>query len=72
MQANDWLYYTNWQEMKVWLQDKDIEDEYGETCTPQAFINMVERKKDTIDPSNFNGEGDKMIDGYKFHNYEFS
>lgn len=71
LQANDWQYYKNWQEMQAWLQDKEIENEYGESCTPQDFIAMVERKKDTEDPEPVEYKT-VVIDGYKFHTYTFS
>lgn len=67
--------------MVEWLKDKQIENEYGESVTHDAFWAMVKAKQD--DPANLNHhkecaakygkrEYELLIDGYSFTNCEFS
>lgn len=74
-QYNGGKYYKNVTEMKEWLKDKNIEDEYGNDLNRKEFWNMVERKQKedklnhtTECPSSYN----YLIDGYSFSDTEFS
>ena len=75
LQANDFKYYKNWEEMKSWLEAKcdtrgRIYDEYNEEIKLKDFIDLVEKKQKIKQPDVDNGTQD--IDGYRFSNYEFS
>lgn len=75
LQYNGGKFYTNFEEMKKWLEDKVIENEYGEKVSKEDFIKLVESKKKIKDPDTDYGErvGDiKEINGYKFFDWEFS
>jgi hypothetical protein len=73
LQANGYKYYQNWDEMKAWLQDKVIKDEYDGPCSVADFIDMVEKRKNIPDPEPVDyGPSMKIIGGYKFYNCEFS
>jgi len=70
---NEGKYYKNWEQMKEWLKDKIIEDEYHHIISLKEFIELVESKQKTkesilseLKDREFN------IDGYIFCNYEFS
>jgi hypothetical protein len=74
-QYNYGKYYKNIEEMKIWLRDKSIEDEYGNDINREEFWNMVERKQEeeklnhSIEyPTSYN----YLIDGYSFSDGEFS
>lgn len=69
-QYNDGKFYKNIEEMKKWLFDKVIENEYGEIVLHNDFWKMVKEKQKTIDPEKLSDE--IIIDGYKFFNREFS
>lgn len=75
LQANNFKWYQNWEEMKEWLKDKEIEDEYGSPVDRDTFIKWVENRQDIIDPAsqwtNHRQDEKFVIDGYKFHNHEF-
>lgn len=76
-QYNGGKYYKNVREMKKWLKDKIIKDEYGETISTIDFWKMVKAKQT---PNNLNHaaryasehQGNMVIDGYSFTDCEFS
>lgn len=79
-QYNGGQYYKNVEEMRAWLADKEIEDEYGEPVSHEKFWEMVEEKQKTAKlnhakmmhkdyPSH---EGEYVIDGYSFSDCTFS
>lgn len=64
-------YYKNITELKQFLSDKRIEDEYGGTVTIDDFWKMVEEKQKE------KGEGGTdrdliVIDGYDFYERDFT
>jgi len=68
-QYNNGMFYKNVDEMKLWLRDKKIENEYGKEVSCKDFWEMVKAKQKIKDPE----ETDAIIiDGYKFFNREFS
>ena len=80
-QANNFVYYSSWSEMKEWLKDKTIKDEYEEKVELEEFTKLIETKHK--DPTNWNHqrndaqnipEGFVTVDseGHEFHNGEFS
>lgn len=69
-QYNNGRFYKNIKEMKKWLFNKEIENEYGEKVSYNDFWKMVKEKQKIIDPEKLNDE--IIIDGYKFFNREFS
>jgi len=73
-QYNGGEYYKNIKEMKDWLKDKKIEDEYGGELTPRQFWNMVEhkQKEKMAHAEQICSKYDFMIDGYSFSDVEFS
>jgi len=74
-QYNGGRFYKNVKEMKEWLKDKKIEDEYGSTITHKDFWEMVKDKQihsnrnhaDTFSVNNH----EMLIDGYSFTDCEF-
>ncbi len=75
-QYNGGQYYKNIKEMKAWLKDKTITDEYGAKVTPKQFWDLVKRKQV---PENSNhaelypeAGREMVIDGYSFSDVEFS
>lgn len=42
---NDWRYYNDFDEMKLWLAGCEISDEYGGSVSLHAFITLVEAKR---------------------------
>lgn len=65
-QYNRGVYYKNIEEMKKWLKDKQIWDEYGKKISDTDFWKMVENEQ--------NGELDNFclnIGGYNFIDVEF-
>ncbi len=74
-QYNGGQFYKNVPEMREWLKDKKIKDEYGDEITNEEFWSMVdEKQKDT----NLNhahrhpSSTEHVIDGYSFSDGEFS
>lgn len=79
---NGGQFYKNIEEMVVWLADKEIENEYGETVSHKEFWDMVESKQ----KDEFKNHAHEMhknypehvwrkeyyIDGYSFSDCEFS
>jgi hypothetical protein len=45
LQANHFEYYKTWPEMKRWLKDKVIENEYGDPVSRADFVRQVEGKQ---------------------------
>ena len=79
-QYNKEKYYKNIKEMKKWLKDKRIINEYGEDVSNKEFWAMIETMKNGLShynyvknkQSEFFGEHELLIDGYSFINTEFS
>ena len=81
LQANGFDGYKTWSEMKEWLEDKIIEDEYGEVVSIGEFIELVERKQSNPELWNHGANSSQNIpvgfamrdcEGYEFHNGDFS
>lgn len=75
LQYNGGRFYGDFKEMKEWLKDKVIENEYGEKVSVEDFVKMVEDKKNIKDHSADYGARSGSIlkiDGYKFFDWEFS
>lgn len=79
-QYNRGEFYKNVEEMKEWLADKEIEDEYGAPVSHDNFWEMVAEKQK---PENLNHAqmmhkdypshtGEYIIDGYSFSDCTFS
>src|SRR2546430_2680384 len=68
-QYNGGQYYKSVPEMKKWLKDKLIFNEYDEQLPNRDFWEMVATKQDTIDPDEMDTV---IIDGYKFYDRKFS
>lgn len=80
-QYNGGQFYKNVKEMKKWLKEKKIENEYGEEVPHDEFWKMVKAKQV---PANKNHAEyckihhptqppkDFVIDGYSFTDCEFS
>ena len=72
-QYNRGKYYKNITEMKTWLKDKEIRDEYGERVSYTTFWKMVAVKQkeeyaySLLHPSST----DFMIGKYSFSDNEF-
>lgn len=78
-QYNGGQYYKNVQEMKKWLKDKEIEDEYGQAVEHKDFWNMVKvKQREKLNQydyckENYPGRScDLKIDGYVFTDAVFS
>lgn len=74
-QYNGGQYYKNVEEMKEWLSDKNITNEYGEDVHQDDFWEMVKDKQKFHDkdlPDYYPSSHDYMIDGYSFTDCEFS
>jgi hypothetical protein len=79
-QYNGGQYYKNVAEMKEWLKDKIIEDEYGQLIRHTDFWKQIEnpeRKKMLNHTIEMQKEGETshagvLIDGYSFTTGEFS
>lgn len=67
---NEKKYYKNFEELKEFLKDKTIKNEYGQEITFEKFIELVEAKQgETNKQTDY---GAINIDGYVFENCEFS
>lgn len=80
-QYNGGEYYKNVEEMKAWLADKEIEDEYGESVSHKKFWDMVAAKQteDNLNHAKMMHkeypsyrDREYIIDGYSFSDGEFS
>jgi hypothetical protein len=71
-QLNGGKFYKNIQEMREWLSDKKIWNEYGEEVTHEKFWQMVENKQATGNFEESSNPPDIIIDGYLFKDCEFS
>lgn len=69
-QYNGGKFYKNVHEMKKWLSNKVIKNEYGEIVPCNEFWKMVKEKQKTTDPEEIKEY--LIIDGYKFFDREFS
>lgn len=65
---NSGKYYKNVPEMREWLRDKEIIDEYDRSVDPKDFWDLVEAKQDGMAGT----EIDFDIDGYRFIDRVFS
>lgn len=75
LQYNGGKFYVNFKEMKKWLKDKVIENEYGEKVSLDDFVELVESKKKIKNPDadyGIRGNSIMKIDGYKFFDWDFS
>jgi len=69
-------YYRSWDELRGWLLDKTIFDEYGEEVSYGEFVHRVESKQ--FAPSNkwhygeYSDADYKIVDEYEFFDKEFS
>jgi hypothetical protein len=81
LQANNFEYYHSWQEMKEWLRDTVIENEYEERVEIENFIKLVEYKYKEDGALNHQRNDkynipEKFVttdpEGYEFHNGDFS
>jgi hypothetical protein len=72
-QYNGGKFYKNIEEMKEWLKDKYIENEYGEKVNVNEFWKLVEEKKKEINnhSERYASANDFIIDGYSFTDSEF-
>lgn len=79
-QYNGGQYYKNIKEMRAWLKDKEIEDEYGDSVTHNVFWSMVKskQKKSNLNHARYiqdkypYREGEIIIGGYSFSDHQFS
>lgn len=80
-QYNGGEHYKNVEEMKEWLRDKEIYDEYDRPVTHEDFWAMVDMKQMNPDNKNHYEEckaayGGRehilLVDGYTFINCKFS
>lgn len=81
-QANGFQHYKNVEEMKEWLKDKEIENEYGEEVSYNDFWEMVANKQkpeyknhaEEVKKANpYYANGIEFnIDGYSFTDTSFS
>jgi len=74
-QYNGGQYYKNVPEMKKWLKNKIIKDEYGSEHSVEDFWKMVEAKQipeNSNHASLYKSPTEHVIDGYSFSDGEFS
>jgi hypothetical protein len=74
-QYNNGEYYKNVEEMKEWLKDKKIINEYGDEESYDDFWEMVDIKQRDYTKNHaqdYPGQNEMVIDGYSFTNCEFS
>ncbi len=68
-QYNGGQFYKSVKEMKAWLKDKKIEDEYDCAVSHKDFWKMIKEKQKTKFQE---GSHDLLIDGYSFMDCHFS
>lgn len=67
---NGGKYYRNISELKKWLKNKRIIDEYGRSATYDELWDKVQNMQSfSLDP---NDKYERIIDGYRFIDGEFS
>jgi hypothetical protein len=74
-QYNRGEYYKSVPEMKEWLVDKNIIDEYGSEVSHADFWNLVEEKQalgNHIEEYGTDDERDFMVGPYTFTDCDFS
>lgn len=79
-QYNGGQYYKNVPEMREWLKDKKIEDEYGTEISHEEFWKMVadkqtrENKNHALEmiKSDESSYHENVIEGYSFTDAQFS
>lgn len=73
-QYNGGKYYKNIKQMKEWLKDKVIIDEYGGSIDSKKFFSMVEKKQkeNKKHAESYKSKSDFIIGGYSFTDREFS
>ena len=73
-QYNGGKYYKNAPEMKEWLKDKKIRDEYNRNVEHKDFWKLVDAKQSA--PNNhaeqYPSDTEYVIDGYSFSDVDFS
>jgi len=67
---NGGKYYKNYEELKEFLQDKVIKDEYGKVVSFETFIKLIKNKQS--EKNDQNDYGAINISGYIFYDCEFS
>ena len=67
-------YYKNLDELKSFIEDKKIWNEYGEEVTHEEFWHLVKVKQEAEEPESVNNFATYVmnIDGYRFMDGEFS
>ena len=70
-QLNGCKFYKNIKEMRKWLADKTIENEYGEQVSHLEFWDMA-KDKQTGKRAGGTENGLIAIDGYDFYDRHFS
>jgi hypothetical protein len=70
-QYNDGKYYKDIKEMKEWLKDKEIVDEYGQRISYKEFWKMISIKQ-KIKDNRSDDDRVKVVGKYRFYNYQFS
>lgn len=72
-QYNDGKFYKNVNEMKKWLKNKQIYDEYDKKISYDDFWKMVNEKQKNINHAQRHpSENDFVIGGFSFTNCWFS
>lgn len=80
-QYNGGQYYKNVPEMKKWLKDKKIINEYYDPVTHKEFWDMVKVKQTKANQNHTaimrrdylsHKDSEHIIDGYSFSDYNFS
>lgn len=74
-QYNGGQFYKNVTEMKEWLKDKEIEDEYGRKISQEEFWQMINDKQKEENHNHariYSDTRNFVIDGYSFSDCEFS
>lgn len=66
--------YSSWDQLRVWLLDKQIVDEYNEIVPYGDFVYRVEKKQNN--PTNLTHRVRDpsviVVDGYEFYDRDFS
>lgn len=74
-QYNGGQYYKNVEQMKKWLKDKKIENEYGENVSYKKFWEMVDikQKEEKFNHAESHpSDTDFVVEGYSFTNCYFN
>lgn len=74
-QYNGGRFYKNVHEMREWLKDKTIQNEYGRDISHDEFWGIVEAKQTPENENhakNYPSDSELVIDGYSFSDTTFS